>query len=345
MSLYQYNRKTIQNYLQKLYNSNLQRSYYLSDSEIEELISDIGIFKFKGYTYAFKSNLFQYSIDDVLMVYFFDKYLSKLLMDMTSTIETKLKALVVELCYYQINRLHRGHPQKDNPFFYLIANNYKISNPKLKGASLQNWNTRNTAASNDTYHHYGIYYKGKYDFATNRLHYLNGEQLIHTYWDINYPPFHYFIESATLGTIIYLIKYIKIERFDLEANIARVFGVNANHFLPYLERVNEVRNRAAHRERLFNRSFRTVSRTAHFLTLSQNLNNHRFMDVYMSLFFMLNELDRYVDIRGFKHDEIERLFRDFRSDYYIQIASKRLTKKMKQKEFKKIKNFILQGMI
>jgi abortive infection bacteriophage resistance protein len=69
-----------------------------------------------------------HSIDDVLILYFFDKYLTRMVMDITSTVETKLKTLLVELCYKQIKVLPNGHPQKSNPFFYLMQDNYKRVN-------------------------------------------------------------------------------------------------------------------------------------------------------------------------------------------------------------------------
>jgi len=356
MSRYTYSRKTVQSYIQSLYRQNLQQSRYLNPNEIEELIRSIGIFKFKGYVYAFKADLHYYSIDDVLIVYFFDKYLSKLLMDMTSSIETKLKTVLVELCYKHLNSLPNTHPQKDNPFFYLIAQNYKtrtdrrtgsIIPPKLTGPSVQNWRNRATATNDTQYLHYGLYYKNKYDFASNKSHYLHGMTLLHTYPDINYPPFHYFVESSTLGTVIYLIKNLKIGRYDLLEKVAREFGINNTrriNFAPYLERLNEIRNRAAHRERLFNRSYQSVARVGHFRSLSNPRTDHRFIDVYIYLFFMLGEIDRFKDRDDFMKDEIKRLFRGFKSDYYIRVASKRLTKKMKRKAFIKVENFILKGM-
>jgi len=342
-------------YLQNLYYQGLKPSCYLNSSEIEELIKNIGIFKFKGYVYAFKTTLSRHSIDDVLMVYFFDKYLSKLLMDMTSTIETKLKTVLVELSYKQLNSLPRTHPLKDNPFFYLMERNYKTIidragntiPPKLTGPSVQNWRNRFTVTNDTEYIHYGLYYKNKYDYAMNSSHYLHGASLLRTYPDVNYPPFHYFVESSTLGTVIYLIKHLQIGRYDLLEKVAREFGIHNIRrvdFAPYLERLNEVRNRAAHRERLFNRSYQSVTRVGHFQSLSNPRTDHRFMDVYIYLFFMLGKLDDYRNRDSFVRDEIKRLFRGFRSDYYMRVASKRLTKKMKRKEFKKVENFILQGM-
>lgn len=346
MSTYRYNGKTVRSYLQSLYNNGLQRSRYLDDADIETLLHNIGIFKFKGYVYAFKPIINNHSIDDVLMVFFFDKYLSRLLMDLTSGIETRLKSILVELCYKQINSLPGSHPQKGNPFFYMIAANYKNRHPVIKGASLQNWKATSNALDRESYIHYGLYYKSRYDFASNQTQYLNGQALIHTYPDINYPPFHYLVESSTLGTIIYLIKNLKIGSYDLLQKVAKEFGITNTRvdFAPYLERLNEVRNRAAHRERLFNRSYRSVSRVGHFHSLSTTLSDHKFIDVYVYLFFMLGEIDNYPDTKAFIDDEIERLFRGFRSDYYIRKISKGLSKKVKRKEFDDIKNLIFRGM-
>ena len=59
------------------------------------------------------------------------------------------------------------------------------------------------------------------------------------------------IESATLGGIIHFIKYLKIGSFDVLKEVASAFNINqASNFEAYLEELNEIRNRSAHRERI-----------------------------------------------------------------------------------------------
>jgi abortive infection bacteriophage resistance protein len=361
MAEYDYQNRNVDSFLNILYNEGLTRSKYLTDDEIKEIITTIGIFKFKGYCYAFKST--SHSIDDILMVYFFDKYLTRIIMDMTSTIETKLKTTLVELCYKRLKTLPRNEKNRNNPFFYLIKRNYKRlldvngnrlvdgnGRPKefkINGVTEGNWKSLNFTNVNisESYSHYNLYYKNKYDMSLNLTRYLGREALITTRGDINYPPFHYLVESATLGGIIHFIKYLKIGSFDVLKEVASSFGITpSRNFESYLERLNEVRNRAAHRERMFNRSYRSISRTGHYSFLSTSLNEHKFIDVYLYFFFMLNRLDNYTDIEAFKKEEIERLFRGFKKDYYIRQDSKMLTKRIKTKEFKKIKDFIIRGM-
>jgi len=64
------------------------------------------------------------------------------------------------------------------------------------------------------------------------------------------------------------------------------------------------------------------------------------------LFFMLGKLDahRYPTIELFKKEEIKRLCRSFKKDYYIRTDSFYLTKRMSRKEFEGICQFILKGM-
>ena len=126
MNKYTHNISNIKSYIQKIYEDGLNRSKYLIDTEIEEILTNIGLFKFKGYVRVYKNNMNNHSVDDVLILYFFDKYLTRIMMDVTSSVETKLKTILVELCYKQIKVLPNGHPQKNNPFFYLIQNNYKL---------------------------------------------------------------------------------------------------------------------------------------------------------------------------------------------------------------------------
>jgi abortive infection bacteriophage resistance protein len=359
MSSYNYKNRNVQSFLNILYNEGLGKSKYLSDSEVEEILSNIGIFKFKGYCYAFKST--PHSIDDILIVYFFDKYLTRIIMDLTSSIETKLKTTLVELCYRKVKTLARKDKNRNNPFFYLFKRNYKlildtngkrivdrkgnVKEFKINAVTEGNWKASFSQNLHESYSHYNLYYKNKYDITLNKTQYLGSTTTITMRGNINYPPFHYLIESATLGGIIHFIKYLKIGSFDVLSEVASVFNINQGaNFEAYLERLNEVRNRVAHRERIFNRSYRSITRTGNFKTLSASLNEHKLMDVYLYFFFMLNRIDEFEDIEVFRKDEIERLFRNFKNDFYIRKDSKILTKKLKRKEFKKIKEFIIRGM-
>lgn len=345
MSIYNYHSKNVRSYIQGLYDSGLQKSKYLADAEIEEIISNIGIFKFKGYYYAFKHNIANHSIDEILTVYYFDKYLTRVIMDLTSTIETKLKATLVELCYEKIRNFPSGHPSKNNPFFYLLSANYKIPEFKINNVTVSNWKRERHSNQAETYSHYGLYYKNKYDFASNYGGSLMGQALIPLYDDINYPPFHYIVEGATLGGIIGFIKQLKIEHYDVLRGVSSHFGVvNPRAFKPYLERLNEVRNRAAHRERLFNRSYRSISRSGKFRELSTGFGEHKMMDVYLYFFFMLGRLEEYDDMDTFEKEEKERLFVGFREDYFLNKDSRGLIGALDRETFANIKRFILTGM-
>ena len=359
MSSYNYQNRNVQSFLNILYNQGLGKSKYLTDDEVEEILTNIGIFKFKGYCYAFKSTA--HSIDDILIVYFFDKYLTRIIMDLTSSIETKLKTTLVELCYKRVKTLARNDSNRNNPFFYLFKRNYKhmldsdgnriplrrggFKEFKINSVTEGNWKIIPHDNEAECYSHYNLYYKNKYEINLNKAQYLGRATTITMRSDINYPPFHYLIESATLGGVIQFIKYLKIGSFDVLQQVSSTFNINQGaNFEAYLERLNEVRNRAAHRERIFNRSYRSITRTGHFSTLSSSIHTHKFMDVHLYFFFMLNRLDSFENIELFKKEEIERLFEEFKTDHYLQIDSKMLIKKMESSEFKKIKDFIIRGM-
>lgn len=70
MSRYTHNIGSIKNYIKQIYIDGLQKSKHLNDNEIEELVSNIGLFKFKGYVRAYKNSMQQHTIDEVLIVYF-----------------------------------------------------------------------------------------------------------------------------------------------------------------------------------------------------------------------------------------------------------------------------------
>lgn len=354
MGKYTHNISSIKNYILKIYEDGLSRSKYLSDREIEEILTNIGLFKFKGYVRVYKNHMNSHSVDDVLMLYFFDKYLTRIVMDITSSVETKLKTTLVELCYKQIKVLPTSHLQKNNPFFYLIQNNYKfvVKNDEevdfsLNYSSVATWkNSEVETNQHEAYMHYGLYYKNTYDFETNRQHFLGDETLMKIHSGINYPPFHYFIESATLGTVVEIIKHLKIGDYDVLQKMAAKFGIaNTNiDFIPYLERLKEIRNRAAHRERVFNRSYRSISRVRHYHSISQGLSDHKFMDVYMFLLFMLGRIDGFKNAKEFEKNEILRLFNEFKKDNLVRQDSRSLIEKINNDEFETIREFILSKM-
>jgi len=131
----------------------------------------------------------------------------------------------------------------------------------------------------------------------------------------------------------------------LNLYLASAFNINqASNFEAYLERLNEIRNRSAHRERIFNRSYRSITRAGKFKLLSSSLNEHKFMDVYLYFLFMLGRIEKFSTISEFEKEEIEQLFRDFKNDFYIRQDSKMLIENINTEEFKKIKDFIIRGM-
>jgi len=351
MGLYQYSSSTIKSYIQSIYSDGLQRSSYLSDIDIEDIVANIGLFKFKGYVRAYKNRISAHSIDEVFILYFFDKYLTRIVMDLTSSIETKLKTILVELCYKQIKSLPSAHIQKNNPFFYLIQSNYKLKQDNtpfsLNYGSVQTWKAVEIQASqSESYLHYGLYYKNNYNFIANRQQYLSTSTLMKIYNGINYPPFHYFIESATLGTVIELIKHLKIGSYDVLQKLATKFGITNRNidFTPYLERLKELRNRAAHRERIFNRSYRSITRVSHFHAISQEMNDHKFIDVYMYLYFMMDKLDNHDTSEKFIQDEVKILFESFKKDHWLKQDSKMLTEQIDRDKYQKYEQFILEKM-
>ena len=167
---YNYQNRNVKSFLNILYNEGVEKSKYLTNSDVEEILTNIGIFKFKGYCYAFKKT--SHSIDDILMVYFFDKYLTRIVMDLTSNIETKLKTTLVELCYKRLKTLRRSDKNRNNPFFYLIKRNYKrildengnriidrrgnIKEFKINGVTEGNWKASNSSNLPESYSHYNL---------------------------------------------------------------------------------------------------------------------------------------------------------------------------------------------
>ena len=91
--IYNYRELNSITYLKELQESGL----YIDDlTKYEKQLSNIGIFRFKGYVKAFKSKLSNYSIDDIFNLYKLDNRLKFNLFKIVSELEIKLKAILIE---------------------------------------------------------------------------------------------------------------------------------------------------------------------------------------------------------------------------------------------------------
>lgn len=305
---YDYKRLDVASYLQSLYTDGLKKTVAHSDESIEEMVLNIGIFRFKGYAKAFRKNLSDYSIDDIITIHDFDKQLSSKLFSMTSTIEIRMKAYLIEIVY----------AITDNPFCYLLAKNYKEPFA-LPLESVQDWEVQqlNPKKKKEIYLHYRDYYLNTYDFQSNQADYIQNEPMIavNTNKNINYPPFHYFIENATLGTLINLISKLQIDSNDILKQLGKKFGFYSHElFLNYLLRLKELRNRCAHNGRIFNRNFRGLKAFGTHTVFRKTIYEHKILDVYYSLHVLLGSVD------GFK--TVDDLINLFVSDNLVVLGSK-----------------------
>lgn len=328
---------TTEVYLNSLYSSGFSKSNYLSDDEVIEVCNIIGVFKLKGYIKELKYSSSK-NIDEALIMYSFDKFFSKILFDLTIRIESKLKSILVSECYKKTS----------NHFFYLIKANHKWNNYKIDFPTIKNWETHTTILNTvEAYSHYILYYLQNYDFNLNQKRYLGSNILINIDPTIyNYPPFKYLIESATLGSVISFIESLKIKHQDINKLISPYFGLGKNIaiFSNYLERLKEIRNRVAHGGRIFNRTFRSATGIGKFQTFRASIDNHKSMDVYLFLFFMLNQLEDFKNIKDFKINQIDKLFIDFKDDYISNKDSFDLLIKCDTNEFDNMKKFIYSKM-
>lgn len=332
--IYTYKKYNPSLYLQAQYDCGLGKPAVLSKAQCLGIVESMGLFKFKGYLYAFKNELDQRSIEDILMLCGFDRYLSKQLMDLSLKVEAKLKAVLVESAY----------TLTENPFFYLDAASYNDAFT-LSPLEEYDWTPpTHPAPRRELYKHYRDYYLDKYDFADNRHAYLNGATLIASSTSVNFPPFHYFVESATLGTVIKMIRTMEIATEPLLAKIALSYRIQPGIFPAYLQRLNELRNRCAHNGRLFNRNYRSVRAFRTHKQFRRSIHEHRIIDVLVTMYYLLGRLDAYSNYVAFEHTVLEALFEGFRSDAESNRHLYELPKCMDEKQFDALKRFILEGM-
>jgi len=319
-------------FLDYLYNDKgYKKSLMLSEFEVETLFLNFGIFKLKGYIREIDRKC-EKSIDDLILFYLFDNYFKDELYKITSYIENKIKSFLIE-AYYENTKNH---------FSYLIEKNHKLKGFYIDIPTLNNWLIKEMVSSREHYHHYIYFYLSKYNFLDNKKRYLYKQELINMQEDkYNYPPFKYLIESATFGTVISFILSLKIKNREISKIITKKMGLkNINILKSYLLRLKEIRNRVAHNNRLINRTFMSVAGIDNFKTMRKTINNHKSLDVYLFLYFLINGLD-YKNLDDFIENEFMRLFEDFKKDTYYNNISYNFLQKLDDTTFNKFKEDIL----
>lgn len=305
---YNYKQFNVVTYLESLYTEGFKKSEKYQFDELAGLISDIGIFNFKGYAKAFRTNVSNHSIDDILSLYDANRVVSSNMFALSSRIEVKLKSHIIESAY----------ELADNPFFYLLKDSY-IEDFKINDESIYDWEVKpsNPNQKSEIYLHYRDYYLAKYDFETNKQAYLLGEELIclNQKLNINYPPFHYFVENMTLGALIKMISKMNINNQSFLKIVANKFNMyDSNVFLNYLLRLKELRNRCAHNGRIFNRNYRGVKAFDKHREFRKTIYEHKLIDVYYSLCLLLEGGNRF--------DTIDELIAQFRYDIFSDCNEK-----------------------
>mgnify|MGYP000320174209 CR=1 FL=1 len=282
----------IATYIKSLYEEGLKKSDTLSDATLENIILNIGIFKFKGYVKAFRGRLPQYKIDDVINLYNLDRAISLNMMSLTSQIEIKLKSIVIGIVY----------SLTENPFFYLLKESYN-DNFTINNESIYDWEVKTSTrkAKSEIYLHYRDYYLVNYDFEENKKEYLAKKELIdlNSDLDINYPPFHYFVENMTLGVLIRMLSKLTIDGNSILKLVANHFSIyNPNVFLNYLLRLKELRNRCAHNGRIINRNYRGLKAIEKHKGFRKTIYEHKLIDVYYTLHFLLDNSEQFKTVEN-----------------------------------------------
>ncbi|MBD3793616.1 MAG: Abi family protein [Campylobacterales bacterium] len=313
---YHYKKLGITSYLHSLYEDGLNHSADQSEASIEQTILNIGIFRFKGYAKAFLKNLTSYSIDDIIAIHDFDRQLSSNMFFITSSIEIKMKAYLIEIVY----------SVTDNPFCYLLAKNYKEAFT-LPFESIQDWEVfpTNPPKKSEVYFHYRDYYLNTYDFESNQIAYIQSAPMVsinvpknkdpEIIREFNYPPFHYFVENSTLGTLINIISKLQIDSNDILKLLGKRFGFYTPRlFLNYLLRLKELRNRCAHNGRIFNRNFRGLRAYDKHREFRKTIYEHKILDVYYTLHVLLGNEDDF--------NTVDDLISRFVSVYMVGLDNK-----------------------
>lgn len=197
----------------------------------------------------------------------------------------------------------------------------------------------------EVYRHYREYYMDTYDFDENRKKYLPGVTLVTDTQGVNFPPFHYFIESATIGTVIGMILRLQLDEAPLLKPVAKVFGFGQSDvFTGYLFRLKEIRNRCAHNGRIFNRNYRGVKVPKPYKKHLSQTQTHRAINVWMSLFLLMDKLSQYSAYQEFEEKEVASLLNDFLHDRQSNIMLSSLPHNFPEGQWSCLKKFILEGM-
>ena len=316
---YEYKKQTITKYIEQLYKYGFKKSSTLSDKCIEQRVKSIGIFRLKGYVQSFREHRADYYIDDLFDLYDVDREISINMFNIASSIETTLKTYLIEIYYKHTN----------NPFIYLCEDSYQegfILPDNVKN----NWHNSYKSPDNnkEVYKHYREYYLSNYSFQKNKDAYLKNKKLIICEDDnINYPPFHYFIESLTLGSLIKIIENLNIDKKSILWLLGKEFNFNNKQvFLRYLLRLRELRNRCAHNERLFNRNFHGVKAIGKHHEFRKTIYDKKLLDLYYSLKLLQNGgKNIYTDTNELKDDFKTKILKNKNlEDFIMRIITKQV---------------------
>ncbi len=302
---YVYKKLTIDSYLASLYHDGFKHSSKHSEEELKNIILNIGIFKFKGYVKAFRTNVSNYSMDDILDVYYADREVALNMFRLSSQVEIKLKSILIEVAY----------SLTDNPFFYLIKENYNEIGFSIKGEAISDWEVKapHPQQKTEIYQYYQDYYLGRYDFESNKEFYLKDKELLNfgNTKTINYPPFHYFVENMTLGALISILSHLMIDGQSILKLIASKFNMYDPHvFLNYLLRLKELRNRCAHNGRIFNRNYRGVKAHGKHKEFRKIIYEHKLIDVYYAFCWLLNGKNKFETTEKLIEAFTDEIFKD-----------------------------------
>lgn len=232
----------------------------------------------------------------------------------------------------------------ENPFFYLDSRNYNTPDFKLSKQDEDGWRD-GYRIHTEVYRHFREYYLDTYDFESNKNKYLSEATLIATVENVNYPPFHYLIEAATIGLVIEFTTRLTVNGESLLKAVANRFGIfQVDVFVNYLKRLKEIRNRCAHGSRLFNRSYRSVKAFGVYQTYRNGISPHKIIDVYLTLEFLSNRIEKYDSYDEFEKSVIWALIKEFRDDRKIAVNSNGLIGKVDENDFLKLMDFIMKGM-
>lgn len=253
-----------------------------------KVLSNIGYYRFSGYTYPFRNEMDNSSFIDetsfekIFSIYEFDRSLKSLLFSYLGRIEIAFRTQIID-------KFSIG---KDSPFWYTDSENFSDQNE-----------------------HADFLSNLEDDIADSREEFI---QHFRERYSDDFPPAWIALQIISFGTLIKLFRNFKDK--DLQSQIARYFGCDSvERFISWMNTLVYLRNICSHHARLWNRLIKKRPEAYNFGIKTKRWTQDDVSKLYYSVCIIGFILKSILPGNSFKQNLVEL----FTTNSYVNLTKGR----------------------